>query len=252
VAKAKRSTTMKAHQSNLHWLSRHFLPLAVSLVSLLPLSLTAQTVAAVTGCDIANAGLGRDDSTFSVTLVPKAGQPTDPAYRQLLKVTVTLSSVTPVITYQASKEYPDLAARDSVIKLDTGDKAEVTKLVEILSAWESYQSAVAAEPSKENDHKSVFRSKAQEYDGILGESVIGATHPSSSFDAPDKLFFKEVEITFGPKDDNQRTGINVKTVPEPVALLYVLKHLPELRAKHTTAVETKSGSSGITWLFFIG
>jgi hypothetical protein len=150
---------------------------------------------------------------------------------------VSISSVSPVLTYTAPIGYPDLHAQGTIIKCDTSDKSEMAKLKVVLSAYETYQINVVTEPRKEPDFLKEFLRTSKDYDGVLGETVIGATRPKESFAQPGKAFFEEAILQFGPKNEDQRNGINIKTVADPTALLYVLNHLDELRANHAEAVE---------------
>jgi len=101
--------------------------------------------------------------------------------------------------------------------------------------YESYQLGAVTTPAQEQSLRAAFMRKAVDLD----EPVIEATGPKELLDEPHKLFFVESVITFGPKDEEPRTRQNVKIVPEPSVLLYVLNHIDELRAKHTAAIEEK-------------
>ena len=214
----------------------------VLATSILPEILLAQAA-----WDITESVLHPIESGYQVKFAPKidptrASQQPIAEQRAMIAsrtITVTLSTSSPSITYQAPRNYPDDVAQGTILKLDTDDKTEVGKLKELLSAYEAYQLGVVATPVQEQSLRESFKSKAVGYNGILGESVIGATRPKTSLADPQKMFFDESVLTLGPKDEGQRNGLNVKTVPEPSVLLYVLNHLDELQAKYATVVETE-------------
>jgi hypothetical protein len=195
---------------------------AIALMSNLPPSHGASNEPAV---EITDRILSTDSTAFTVILKPIGMR--DAYLRDQKRIQVAFSTASSLVTYSV----PSMNVRP--LKIDLGDANELKKLRPVLEAYRAFvvASSTATETRKYVDAEDDFKKVAGAYDGLLGEAVLGFQYDNS---IPD-----HTRIVFGPKNPDERNGLTEQIVYEPMALLYVIDHLVEIRDMHKDAIATK-------------